>query len=287
MFKDYLKLLRPYQYLKNLFIFSPLIFAIKITHIDLVVNTIIAFIAFSLVASSIYIFNDIQDVNEDQKHPHKKNRPIAAGKISKVKAMYLMAILFLAGSLIAAILNIHLLLILFVYFILNIFYSLGLKHLAIIDIIIVAIGFVLRVFAGSVVISVETSEWIIIMTFLLALFLALAKRRDDVLLSIADNQTRKSIDGYNLEFINSGMNIMASIVIVSYILFTISPATTDKFHSNYLYLTTIFVITGIIRYLQITFVENNSSAPTNILIKDRFLQVTIILWLILFGILIY
>jgi 4-hydroxybenzoate polyprenyltransferase len=287
MIKDYIKLLRPHQYLKNLIIFTPLIFAIKVTHIDLLINTLIAFVAFSLLASSIYIFNDIQDINEDRNHPTKKDRPLASEKIPINKAFGLMFLLFVMGSGIAWCLNTNFLLILLAYFTLNIFYSLGLKHLSIIDIIIVATGFVLRVFAGSIVINVNTSEWIIIITFLLALFLALAKRRDDVILCNNNNQTRKNIDGYNLEFINSGMIIMASVIVVAYILYTISAETTSKFHTHYLYLTTIFVITGIVRYMQITFVENNSGSPTNILIKDRFLQLTIVFWLLLFIILIY
>jgi len=125
------------------------------------------------------------------------------------------------------------------------------------------------------------------MTFLLAMFLGLAKRRDDVMLANTGTKTRKNIDGYNLIFIDSSMVIMASIVIVAYILYTISPEITHKFNSNYLYLTTIFVIAGIIRYMQITFVEKNSGSPTKILIQDRFLQITIILWLTLFISLIY
>lgn len=288
MLKDYIKLLRPHQYLKNLLIFFPLIFAVKVTHVDLLLNALIAFIAFSLTASSIYIFNDIKDVEEDKVHPSKKNRPIAAGKIPVKNALIVMIILLCFGLGIATSLNITFLYILLGYFGMNILYSLKLKHIAIIDIIIISIGFVLRIFSGSVVVGVITTEWIIIMTFLLSMFLALAKRRDDVLLSTdSENKTRKNIDGYNLVFIDSSMMIMASIVIVAYILYTISPETATKFHSKYLYLTTLFVIAGIIRYMQITFVENKSGSPTNVLIKDKFLQVCILLWLSLFIALIY
>jgi 4-hydroxybenzoate polyprenyltransferase len=287
MFRDYISLIRPHQYLKNLIIFSPLVFSVKITDPVLLLKTVIAFISFSLIASSIYIFNDIKDLEEDKKHPVKSKRPIAAGKIKIFNGLILMGILFLAGCSIAYYLNIHLLLIILIYFTINIFYSLGLKHFSIIDLLIISTGFVLRVFAGSAVANVETTNWIIIMTFLLAMFLGLAKRRDDVMLANTGTKTRKNIDGYNLIFIDSSMVIMASIVIVAYILYTISPEITHKFNSNYLYLTTIFVIAGIIRYMQITFVEKNSGSPTKILIQDRFLQITIILWLTLFISLIY
>jgi len=287
MFKDYLKLLRPHQYLKNLFIFTPIIFGLQISNQELLVKSFIAFIAFSLVASSIYIFNDIKDLEEDKKHPSKKTRPITSGIISIKNGIITMIVLFVTGVCLAFFLNQYFLYILLCYFCLNLLYSLWLKHISIVDISIIATGFVLRVFAGSIVVDIFASEWIIIMTFLLALFLALAKRRDDVLLMTTGEQTRKSIDGYNLEFINASMIIMASIIIVAYIMYTLSPITIEKFNTNELYLTTVFVITGLIRYMQVTFVENNSGSPTNILIKDRFLQLTILLWFTSFIIIIY
>ena len=265
----------------------PLVFALKVTEIMLIERVFIAFIAFSLVASSIYIFNDIRDREEDKNHPTKKTRPITSGEVSIKEGFILITVLFFFGICISYFLNSSFFYILLGYFVLNILYSLVLKHISIIDIIIIAIGFVLRVFSGSVVAGVEASEWLIIMTFLLALFLALAKRRDDVILSNDTTNIRKNIDGYNLEFINASMIIMASIVIVAYILYTVSAQTVEKFHSEYLYLTTIFVIIGLIRYMQITFVENNSGSPTNILIKDRFLQITIFLWLASCILLIY
>lgn len=287
MFKDYLKLLRPHQYLKNLFIFTPIIFGLQISNLELLGKSFIAFIAFSLVASSIYIFNDIKDLEEDKKHPSKKTRPITSGIISIKNGIITMIVLFMTGIGLAFFLNLDFLYILLCYFCMNLLYSLWLKHISIVDISIIATGFVLRVFAGSIVVDIFASEWIIIMTFLLALFLALAKRRDDVLLTTTGEQTRKSIDGYNLEFINASMIIMASIIIVAYIMYTLSPITIEKFSKNELYLTTFFVITGLIRYMQVTFVENNSGSPTNILIKDRFLQLTILLWFTSFIIIIY
>jgi 4-hydroxybenzoate polyprenyltransferase len=168
----------------------------------------------------------------------------------------------------------------------NILYSLKLKHISIIDIFIIATGFVLRLFAGSVVTDIKLSMWIVIMTFLLAIFLALAKRRDDIILSSQGKDTRKNIDGYNLEFVNASMVLMAGVVVVSYILYTVSDNVIHRLGTDHLYLTSFFVILGILRYMQITFVEEDSGSPTAIVLKDKFMQFTIILWLLSFIVII-
>ncbi|WP_321311680.1 decaprenyl-phosphate phosphoribosyltransferase [Halarcobacter sp.] len=278
-----LKLLRPHQYIKNLFVFAPLLFSFHFTTNDSF-YTIFAFVLFSLTASSIYVLNDYMDIEEDKQHPKKKFRPLASGKVTKSTAKLL--ILFLSGiSLISAyLLNINLFIVLSLYFILNIAYSLKLKHITIVDIFIIATGFVLRLFAGASVIQGQLSMWIIIMTFLLALFLAVAKRRDDVLLSSQGKETRKNIDGYNLEFVNAVMVFMSGVIVVAYILYTVSEEVIKRLNTEYLYLTSFFVILGIMRYMQITFVEENSGSPTKIVIKDRFLQLTILFWLLSFYI---
>ncbi len=141
----------------------------------------------------------------------------------------------------------------------------------------------MRVFAGAAVIGISVSMWIVLMTFLLALFLAIAKRRDDVLLANSGVKVRKNIDGYTVEFINAAMVIMSSVVIVSYIFYTISEEVEKRLHTHNLYLTVIFVIVGILRYMQITMVENNSGNPSKLLLKDRFLQLTILGWILVFG----
>lgn len=279
--KNIITLMRPHQYVKNLFVFAPLLFSFSFNLIS-VLDTIGAFILFSLVASSIYIFNDLMDIEEDKRHPVKCNRPLASGMVKESSAKLL--IMFLAGSafIIAAILNIYLFYVLVIYFILNILYSIKLKHISIVDIFIIATGFVLRLFAGSSIIDTPLSMWIIIITFLLALFLAIAKRRDDVLLSIDGKETRKNIDGYNLEFVNATMILMAGVIIVSYILYTVSAEVIQRLHCDYLYLTSFFVILGIMRYMQITFVEQDSGSPTKIVLKDHLLQLTILSWLVTF-----
>jgi len=286
--KDIIKLMRPQHYIKNLFIFMPLFFAGQFTQSILLVNAAYAFLAFSLVASAIYILNDYQDIEEDKAHPKKKYRPLASGVISKNTALIVMIVLFVVGVSLMALLSVKAFWILTSYIVLNIAYSFHLKHIAILDIIIIAIGFVLRIFVGSVVTTTSLSMWIVIMTFLLTLFLALAKRRDDVLLFMGTGKKpRKVIDGCNLQFIDAGMMIMASVVIVVYVLYTTSAAVLQRLHNEYLYMTALFVIMGIMRYLQISFVDENSGSPTHIILTDRFIQLTILAWLASFVWIIY
>jgi len=283
-----LQLMRPQQYIKNLFIFLPLFFALKITDGVLLLNAFIAFVAFSLTASAIYTLNDYHDAEEDRLHPKKKNRPIASGAISNRVALIVMAVLFVTGFSVMALLSLEAAAILGGYVLLNIAYSLRLKHIAIIDITIIAVGFVLRLFIGSVVTGIPLSMWIVIMTFLLALFMALAKRRDDVLIFLdTGKKMRKVIDGYNLQFLDTAMAIMASVVIVAYIIYTVSPEVTGRLETHNLYLTGLFVIIGIMRYLQITFLDQESGSPTKIVMSDRFMQLVLIGWVITFAWILY
>ncbi|SFV64031.1 UbiA prenyltransferase family protein [hydrothermal vent metagenome] len=279
-----IKLMRPHQYVKNSFIFLPLFFALKITDLELLTYSFIAFIAFSLSASAIYILNDYFDIEEDRQHPKKRYRPLASGDINKKQAITLIIFLLGTGVSIMSQLSISATIILLAYLSLNIIYTLSIKHIAILDITTIAIGFVLRLFVGSAVTGIYLSMWIVIMTFLLALFMALAKRRDDILIYLnTGKKMRKVIDGYNLKFIDGAMMIMASIVIVSYILYTTSKDVINRVdNGEYLYLTTLFVLLGIMRYMQITFVFENSGSPSEIILKDRFIQSTILCWILSF-----
>lgn len=287
--KPYITLLRPHQYLKNFFIFMPLFFALKITNFPVLISTFMIFISFSIIASSIYIFNDYHDAPEDRHHPKKKSRPIASGEVSENKALSLMIALllsglissyFIGGKTVAAFIS--------AYIVLNIAYTLKLKQIAIIDIFVIAIGFIVRLFIGAQIGSLTLSIWIIIITFLLALFLALTKRRDDIIIyEESGNKVRKTVEGYNIEFLNASMIIMTSVIIVSYIMYTLSSEVIGKMHSDKLYFTVIFVILGIMRYLQITLVDKMSGSPTEVLIHDRFLQITILGWFLTFALLLY
>ena len=283
-----LKLMRPHHYIKNIFIFIPLFFALKITEASLEIHALIAFISFSLSASSVYILNDYFDIEADREHPKKRFRPLASGEITKQEAIVLMVTLFTSSMLLIGSVSLSAMAILLFYVVMNIAYSIYLKHVAILDVTVIAIGFVLRLFMGSVVTGIALSHWIVIMTFLLALFMALAKRRDDVLIyQNTGKKMRKVIDGYNLQFLDIAMAIMASVVIVAYIMYTTSADVMERMDSQYLYLTALFVIIGVMRYLQIAFVFVDSGSPTQIVLRDRFIQFTLLGWVISFVWILY
>lgn len=285
---NYIRLMRPHQYIKNCFIFLPLFFAGKFLHGDLFIRTLFAWFAFSLVTGCVYVFNDIIDREDDQKHDKKKSRPIASGAIPISHAVIFMIVLGAIGLILVYVLHLQAFLLSCLYILMNTAYTLKLKHIAIIDVFIIGIGFLLRIFIGGVVTGVPLSMWIILMTFLLSLFLALAKRRDDVLIFMQSGvKMRKVVDGYSMPFLDTTMAVMASILIVSYIMYTVSDEVTARIHSDYLYLTVIFVIMGVMRYFQLTYVEKRSDSPTMALLTDRFLQATILGWLIAFGIILY
>jgi len=283
--KNYIRLLRPKHYVKNAFIFAPLFFSFSFDETKALL-TLISFILFSMTASSIYIFNDLLDVNEDQKHPEKRYRPIASGEISSNNASFLMISLSSTSLITSYLLNIKIFTILLIYTLLNLAYTMKLKHISIVDIFIIASGFVLRLLVGSTATEVLLSPWIIVMTFLLALFLAIAKRRDDVILSLSGRETRKNIHGYNLDFVNSIMTFMAGVIVVAYLSYALSNDVISRLGSN-LYLTTVFVVFGIFRYLQLTIVEKKSGNPVNLLYRDLFLQISIGAWLITFSLIVF
>ncbi len=279
--QSYLHLLRPHQYIKNGFIWLPLFFGHKIYDLVSVLQTLAAFVSFCLMASAVYVLNDLKDLEEDRRHPTKRQRPLAAGKINRAEATFL-GFLCAGLSVAAAVafLDKRFCLILASYLLLNVAYSWALKRVAIVDVVCIAVGFVLRVFAGGIAAEVWPSHWLVLMTFLLALFLGLAKRRDDLLLENSGCRIRKCLDGYNMEFISLSMALMAAVIVVSYILYSVSPEVTSKHHTESLYLTVFWVILGLLRYLQITFVRQQSGSPSVILLKDHFLQVVILLWLV-------
>lgn len=287
--KNYLKLMRTHQYIKNVLIFAPIFFFPDINDVASIAKVGLAFIFFSLTSSAVYILNDYFDREDDARHPTKKNRPLASGAVSPKQGITLFSIL-IGAAFIGSFLFLPLsaTLIIIFYFVLNIAYSIRLKQIPILDICIIALGFVIRLFVGGEIIEVNLSSWIVMMTFLLALFLAVAKRRDDVLIMEKTGRTmRKSISGYNLQFVNSVIIMLATMVLVSYIMYTVSDEIVEKWHSQHIYTTSIFVFLGILRYLQLVFVEERTGSPTRIVLKDRFLQIVIFLWLALFGWFIY
>ncbi|MGB0524658.1 MAG: UbiA prenyltransferase family protein [Flammeovirgaceae bacterium] len=282
-----IQLIRVRQWIKNLFVFIPPFFAASLT-IPSFIQSLATFFAFSFVASSVYVVNDYVDIEQDRLHPIKKNRPLAAGAIHKREAEFVFVVLLVVGISIAIWLNSLLLLALLAgYFAMNIAYSLKLKHLAIIDILTIAIGFLLRVFAGAAVEQIFVSHWLILLTFLLALVLALGKRRGELMHQSTATTTRKVLEGYNLQFIDISLAVLVAITVVCYIMYTISEEVMTRVNNPYIYFSTIFVLLGFMRYFQQTFVFQRTESPSDFLLKDRFLQVIILLWIGFFAYILY
>jgi decaprenyl-phosphate phosphoribosyltransferase len=284
----YLKLLRPKDWAKNLFLFIPLFFSGGLFNRGVYAGLFLGFLSFCFVASSIYIINDYRDIEDDKKHPVKSKRPLASGAVSKSTSLIICIILAIAGFAIGYFIREKFLFILAIYLVLNLAYSFGLKNVPILDIVILAIGFVLRIKGGAVIAHIGVSEWLNIMVFLLALFMAIGKRRDDVLLKQASGtDMRKAVKGYNIEFLNVVLALVCAVIVVAYFMYTMSPEVLLRMGTYRLYYTCLFVLAGILRYLQIIFVQSASGSPTKILYKDRFIQISLVLWIASFYLIIY
>jgi 4-hydroxybenzoate polyprenyltransferase len=284
---DIIKLIRVHQWVKNGFIFLPAFFGQALNE-DSIVPLTLGFICFSLAASAVYIFNDIVDAPADRLHKEKKERPIASGKI-KVGAAYGLAVVLVIASLTGAYLINQLFFAACVFYLIqNFFYTLWLKKFALIDITIISFGFLIRLFAGGVIADVPISSWMYIMAFLLAMLLALGKRRDDLLiLKNEGKQVRKAVEGYNMEFVNVISVMLSAVTVVAYIMYTLSAEVITRVGSPYVYVTSLFVFLGVLRYLQLALVYENTGSPTLILLKDNPTRLVVLAWLLTFGYLLY
>lgn len=281
-----IRLLRPKQWIKNGFVAAPLFFTPdKVTTASLL-DVLVGFAVLCMVASAVYCLNDFRDAEGDRNHPVKKDRPIASGAISPAAAMVLMVLLLAGGVALAAWRVPVILWVVGAYFAINIAYTVRLKHIAILDVLIVAFGFVLRVEAGALIVDIEPSAWILIVTGLLALFIALAKRRDDIVRDL-DADHRKSLGGYTLPFLDGCLMAVLSTLLVSYLIFTTDQAVMARLGSEKLYFTGPFVVAGVLRYLQLTIVYERSGSPTDLVYRDPGLQLSVAGWLATFIWLLY
>lgn len=287
--KDLLKLLRPEQWLKNLFVLTPLFFSGQMTDVAHLVEATAAMVTFCLAASGIYCINDVMDAEADRKHPKKCRRPVAAGTVKTSTAVATGITLAVATLGIAWMtIGTRLSFILAGYMTLNAAYSLWLKRIALVDVFTISTGFVLRLMAGSIATGITLSHWIILMTFLLSLFLALAKRRDDVLIfEHGGGQMRRNVERYNRSFVDTAIAITVAVTLVCYIMYTLSTEVIERTGSSHLYLTSVFVMLGMFRYLQLTMVDARSGSPTRLLVFDRFLQLCIVGWIVCFTFILY
>ncbi len=277
-----LALLRPHQWVKNGFIVAPLFFTPNAMTTANLLAVAMGVLAFCALSSAVYILNDWMDREADRRHPDKQHRPLAAGTVSPTAAAIAAALLIAAALGLALMLPSRFLIVAGVYFAVNLAYSLKLKQVSLVDVMLVALGFVLRVEAGAALINVDPSVWILTCTGLLALFLALAKRRDDIVKRL-DGSHRSALAGYNKPFIDASITAVVGGLLVSYLIYT----TTASAQSPHLYVTAPFVVAGVLRYLQITLVEERSGSPTTLALSDRFLIVTVIGWIATYGYLLY
>jgi len=288
MIKDLFQLLRPHQWVKNGIILAGLVFSGSVSYTDKVITAFLATGLFCLLSSTVYIINDLADAAADRNHPTKKNRPIAAGRVSPSTAVIL-AIIIGAGSLISSyFLQDYFFYTAIGYLILNLLYSFWLKHIVIIDVMSIAAGFVLRALAGAVVIDVEFSGWLLISSFLLALFLGFGKRRHElVLLENNSGQHRRILEHYSKYFLDQLIGVVTPAVVVCYLIYVISPDVKERLGTEYLFLTVPFVIYGIFRYLYLIHQKEEGGSPTRVLLTDFPILLTVLLWLATAMVLLY
>jgi decaprenyl-phosphate phosphoribosyltransferase len=284
--KNIINLIRLKHYVKNILIFIPLIFSLNFTKSDLFLNEILAFISFSFAASFVYVINDIVDKDKDRLHPVKKNRPIASGALSSLQAMSVAIVLIAVSLWIASILNTRTLFIVMAYLISNILYSFWLKNVPIIDVSLIALGFLLRVLMGGAAISVPISKWLLLTIMTLSFYLGFAKRRNEMSKVNSTNETRKVLKEYNANFLDKAMNSMMTLSVAFYALWSIDAQVVKTFNSDKLIATVPFVLIGMFRYSLI--IEGDSYGdPTDVLLSDRLLQLVILGYIVFVFLLIY
>jgi 4-hydroxybenzoate polyprenyltransferase len=284
----YLKLLRTKHWVKNLLIFFPLFFSSELLDLEKLNDTAVVFLGFSLIASCVYIINDLFDIDFDRKHPIKKDRPIPSGKISIKKALSIAITCLAIGIFLITSVSLLAVGLALAYFVINLFYSFKLKQISIIEFCIVASGFVIRILIGGEVSDVFLSQWIIVMVFLLSIFIAVSKRRDDVFqFEEENNKNRLVVEQYTTEYLDKVITIVSSVLIVSYLLFITSEDVQNRYDSPYLILTFILVLIGVFRYNQITYVLKKSGSPVKIFFSDILLQICLLIWALIFFSIIY
>lgn len=279
MLLAFFRALRPHQWVKNTFLFAGLIFSKNVFHLPMVIETLYAFGIFCGLASGLYLVNDLLDLEKDRTHPSKKNRPIASGKLPVRVAIVGSVALEITALTLAFSLDRIFGILCLAYFVLNLAYSMALKHLVIIDVFVLAIDFVIRAVAGAAVIHVKVSPWLVMCTMFLALFLGFGKRRQElILLKEKAGHHRKSLEEYSAYFLDQMMAIVTGATVMCYALYTMSKDTTEKFGTDHLIYTVPFVLFGIFRYLYLVYQRSEGGSPTKILLRDTPLQLGIVLW---------
>lgn len=283
--KKYIQLIRVKHYIKNLLIFLPIVFSKKIYVMDDLIKTIIAFIIFCIITSIVYIFNDIRDVEKDKKHPKKRFRPLASGKITKKQAIatiILLSILCIIMTIVSLKDNIYAILLLIIYLLLNILYSIKLKNIPIVDITILAIGFIIRVVYGSVILSIEISNWLYLTILSLSFYMGMGKRRNEFIKQGKKDETREVLKQYSENFLNENMYMFLALSIVFYSLWTLEMNTNLK---NIIYTIPIVIIITLKYSLDIE--KESDGDPVDVLLGDRILIILLVALAVILGIMLY
>lgn len=279
LLKNILISLRPKQWSKNLIIFAGIVFSHNLFNYPMLVKVLVAFGLFCLLSGSVYLINDVLDLEKDRKHPRKSRRPIASGKVSPQLAMSLAIILALSSLIFSFLLNKFFATAALSYFCLLCLYTLFLKHLVIIDVMTIALGFVLRAIAGAVVIEVAISPWLFVCTILLALFLGTSKRRHELALLEQDaTNHRKILEEYNIPLLDQMIAVVTAATVVAYSLYTMSAETRSKLGTPYLALTIPLVLYGLFRYLYLIYCKQQGGSPSELLLNDKPLLICVGLW---------
>lgn len=275
------EIMRPRHWIKNIFVVAPLVFAPLAVNLNNALNVLVSFIIFCATASAIYMINDIADVERDRQHPDKRSRPIASGELSaNAAAAFSVAIIF-ASIILSLALSFSLTLIVLLYIAINLAYSFWLKHVVIIDVFCVASGFLLRIMSGAIVINVIPGPWILICTLLLALFLALGKRRHELILlqdKQKDAKQRPVLVNYSSSLVDQLITVVTSITIIAYLLYTLEPHTIRRLDAPYLFTTGFFVILGVFRYLYIVHKGTLAGNPVELVFKDLPFLFVVLAW---------
>jgi len=289
MLINYIHLLRPKHWIKNIFVFAALIFSLNLFNIVKLTASLQAFFAFCFASSFVYIINDIIDIEQDRKHPKKRNRPIASGKISIRNAVVISSICLVTSITLAYFINLNTLIIIIIYIFVNIIYSMKIKNVVILDVMFIALGFILRMIAGATAIEVSFSNWILLTTLFISLFLGFGKRRGEILLS--NNNTQKNsrfvLKLYSTQFLDYMIISSVTLTIISYALYTIDSEVIKRFGTDKLIYTVPLVIYGIFRYLYVIYRSDSDGDPTEVVLKDKSIISVVLLWILLVIGLIY
>jgi 4-hydroxybenzoate polyprenyltransferase len=274
-----LRSMRPTQWPKNLFVLAPLVFGRLLGDRAAIAHALVALAAFCLASSTVYLINDIKDREEDRNHPLKRHRPLAAGTLSVTAAVAALAILAGAAIALAISLGTSFALILGGYIVMNVLYTGGLKHVVILDVMIISAGFVLRVLAGAAATGVQVSSWLLLCTIFLSLFLAFSKRRHEItLLAEGATSQRRVLDHYSVAFLDQMINVVTASAVVSYALYAVAPETVEKYHTQHLVYTLPMVLFGNFRYLYLMYQQPGERNPTEAILGDPPFLINMVLW---------